>query len=133
MSTQQDTTWYVVADGTKARILMRVGESMRTKHSFDSAGHGDTDENASADVSNLKAPKSDPSDQAKGRFAQHVAARLNEAVRTKETDAIVLAAPGHVLHDIREALDKPASAALKGTQSKDLTNIPDKELASHFG
>ncbi len=126
------TTWYVVADGGKARILNLEDGEMRTLEHFDNSGHGNTDEDASAGTSQLKAPKSDPHDQAKMHFAKQVASRLNEAVRTSKVDEIVLAAPAHVLHDIREGLDKTASGKLGKSLSKDLTNTPDHELATHF-
>lgn len=124
--------WYVVADGGKARILSFSGGDMRTLQHFDNSGHGDTPEDASSGTSQLKAPKSDPHNQAKAHFAKQVAARLNEAVRTGKLDEIVLAAPAHVLHDIREELDKAATAKLGKALSKDLTNIPDHQLASYF-
>ncbi len=128
-----DTTWYVIADGGKARIAALEGGHMRTLQHFDSSGHGDTDEDASAGTSQLKAPKADPHDQAKAHFAKQVASRINEAVRTGGVDRIMLAAPAHVLHDIRIALDKAAVAKLGPTLTKDLANTPDHELASHFG
>ena len=126
------TTWYVVADGGKARILTLEGAEMRTRQHFDNSGHGDTDEDPSAGPSQLKAPKTDPHQQAKANFARQVAQRLNQAVRTGDVDEIVLAAPAHILHDIREALDKAASAKLLKSLSKDLANTPDHDLASHF-
>ena len=125
-------TWYVVADGGKARILTRDGGAMRTHLHFDNSGHGNTDQDPSAGTSQLKAPKSDPHDQAKAHFAKQVADRLNEAVRTGKVDEIILAAPAHVLHAIREDLDKAATAKLGKALSKDLTNTPDHDLASHF-
>ena len=89
------TTWYVIADGGKARIATLSGGQMHPLHRFDNnSGHGDAAEDPSAGTSQLKAPKSDPHDQAKAHFATQVAARLNEAVRTGEIDEIVLAAPG---------------------------------------
>lgn len=126
------TTWYVVADGGKARILTLDDGKMKTLEHFDNSGHGDTDEDASGGTSQLKAPKSDPHDQAKEHFAKQIAAKLNEAVRTGKIDQIALAAPAHVLHDIREALDKAAVAKLGKTLSKDYANTPDGELAAHF-
>ena len=126
------TTWYVVADGGKARILTLDDGKMRTLSSFDNSGHGDTDVDPSAGTSQLKAPRSDPHDQAKGHFAKQVAAKLNEAVRTGMIDEIALAAPAHVLHDIREALDKAATSKLGKTLSKDFANTPDSELAARF-
>ncbi len=126
------TTWYVVADGGKARIMTREGNEMRTFQHFDNSGHGDTDADPSAGTSQLKAPKSDPHGQAKAHFAKQVADRLNQAVRTGKVDEIVLAAPAHVLHDIREGLDKATSGKLGKSLSKDFTNTPDHELASYF-
>lgn len=125
-------TWYVVADGGKARILTLEAGEMRTLQRFDNSGHGDTSEDSSTGTSQLKAPKSDPHDQAKAHFAKQVADRLNEAVRTGKVDEIVLAASAHVLHDIRQEMDKAATAKLGKALSKDLTNTPDHELATHF-
>jgi hypothetical protein len=91
------TTWYVVTDGGKARTLILDGARMRTLESFDNSGHGDTDKDPSVGTSQLKAPRSDPHDQAKGHFAKQIAGRINEAVRTAVIDEIALAAPTHVL------------------------------------
>ncbi len=129
MSTSK--TWYVVADGGKARFLTLDDGAMRTVQHFDNSGHGST-EDPSAGTSQLKAPKADPKDQAKAHFAKQVADRLNEAVRTHKADEIVLAAPAPILHEIREALDKAATGKLGKSLSKDLTNTPDHDLASHF-
>ncbi len=126
------TTWYVVADGGKARILTLDNGAMRTLQRFDNSGHGDTDADPSAGTSQLKAPKTDPHEQAKQHFAKQVAIRLNEAARAGQVDEIVLAAPAHVLHDIREGLDKATSGKLGKSLSKDLTNTPDHDLAAHF-
>jgi protein required for attachment to host cells len=132
MSKNDEVTWYVVADGGKARILTRNGSSMTTVSSFDSSGHGDTGEDDVAAISQIKAPKADPREQVKALFARQVAEHLNSAVNANAVDHIVLAAPGHILHDIREALNKPATHALGESLSKDLTNIADDELAAHF-
>ena len=125
-------TWYVIADGGKARIVTGRGNEMRTVQHFDRSGHGDTGSDASEGTSQLKAAKADPNETTKGQFARVVAERLNEAVRTGKVDEIVLAAPAHVLHDIREHLNKAASGKLGKSLSKDLANTPDNELASHF-
>ena len=134
MSTSKDAgrIWYVVADGGKARIATLRDGDLHTIQHFDSSGHGDTETDASAGTSQLKAPKSDPHDQAKAHFAKLVASRLNDSVRAGEIDEIVLAAPAHILHDIREALDKAATAKLAKSLTKDLANTPDRELIAHF-
>ena len=127
---KQDTTWYVVADGGKARVLVGEGEHVRTIHSFDADGRGDVDESASAGPHQLKAPHTDPKQQSKTGFAKVVATYLNRAVTAREVDAIVLAAPAHMLHDIREELDKAATGAVTKSMSKDFTNVPDRDLAA---
>lgn len=126
----KDTTWYVVADGGKGRILTLEGSAMRTLETFDNSGHGDIDDDPSAGKSQLKAPKTDPHQQAKVEFAKFVAERLNKAVQDGSVDEIVLAAPAHVLHDIREGLNKAASGKLTKSHSKDFANTPDHELAA---
>jgi protein required for attachment to host cells len=130
MSKQDSTTWYVVADGSKARVLVGEGEHVRTIHSFDADGHGDVDESASAGPHQLKAPHTDPKQQSKTGFATVVAAYLNRAVRAGDVDAIVLVAPAYMLHDIREDLDKVAASAVTKSMSKDFTNTPDRDLAA---
>ena len=132
MSKSSDVTWYVVADGGKARILTRHENTMKTVSSFDSSGHGDTQEDDAAEISQIKAPKSDPHEQVKALFARQIAEHLNEAANANQVDHIILAAPGHVLHDIKEALNKPATHALGHTISKDLTNVAEDQLAEHF-
>ena len=132
MIEQNGMTWYVVADGGKARILKSHGNSMTTFATFDSAGHGDTAENDQAEISQIHSPTSDPHAQVKALFARQVAAHLNRAAEAHTVDHIILAAPGHILHEIVEALDKPAIAVLDRKISKDLTSIPDHELTAHF-
>ena len=124
-----DTTWYVVADGGKARILVDEGAHVRTIHTFDADGRGDVEDSASAGPNQLKAPHSDPKEQSKAGFAKVVASYLNEAVRAGTVDALVLAAPAHMLHDIRADLTKPAADAVTKSMPKDYTNTPDRELA----
>ena len=79
-------TWYVVADGRKARVLVSGEGGMRTQHSFDASGRGNVVEDADSGVSQLKAPKADPKDQAEAHFAKAIAEHLNEAIRRHQTD-----------------------------------------------
>jgi len=129
---KDDVTWYVVADGGKARVLTKTKQGMHTVHVFDNSGQGNADNDPAAGRSQLTAPEADPHEQAKLAFEKKVADELNEAVRTGKVDSIVLAAPAHALHQIREHLNKAAKAVLSKSLSKDLTNTPDHELASHF-
>jgi protein required for attachment to host cells len=83
-------------------------------------------------VQQLKAPHSDPKAEIKHEFARVVADYLNHAPAS-EVKAIVLAAPGHVLHDIRDGLNEATAAKLTRSPSKDVTNISDHAIAEHFG
>ena len=104
MSTH-DKTWYVVADGGKARILTRHDDHFHTIHTFNAEGAGGVDGDVSKGEHQLKAPHADPKAEIKHEFARVVADYLNRAPES-EVQAIVLAAPGHVLHDIRIVLNK---------------------------
>lgn len=130
--TENNSTWYVVADGRQVRILLRDGHGLKPLHQFDAAGHGDPDHDADTSVSNIHSPSIDPHKQAKEHFARHVAKHLNEAVAQQGVRHIHLAASAHVLHDIVAALSKPAEAALASRISKDLTHNTDADLFAHF-
>ncbi len=129
---EKSGTWYVVADGGKARVLVRGEKGLRAVRTFDASGRGDAVEDAESGTSQLKAPKADPKDQAEMRFARAVAEFLNEAVRTGQASSLVIAASARVLHELRAGLNKAAEGVVEKTMSKDLTNIPDAQLASHF-
>lgn len=132
MDSKQGVTWFVVADGGKARVLTGSGRGMHTVHVFDNSGLANTDDDPAAARSQFTAAESDPHEQAKLSFEKLVADELNEAVRTGRVDSIVLAAPAHALHNIRGHLNKATTAVVSKTLTKDLTNIPDHELADHF-
>jgi len=125
-------TWYVIADGGKARIMVLAGGELRTREHLGTSGLGGAVSKSDGEAHRQQQPKSDPHELAKAHFAKEIATYLNQAVRTKAVDEIVLAAPAHILHDIREHLDKAALPKLLKAVSKDLTNTPDHEMASHF-
>lgn len=131
MSNEQGS-WYVVADGRQARVLTRDGHGLRTVRRFDQSGKGDAVENSESGTSQLKAPKADPERQAETHFAEALTEFLNEAVRTGKASSLTIAASARTLHEIREGLSKEAEGKVAKTMSKDLTNTPDAELASHF-
>jgi protein required for attachment to host cells len=78
-------------------------------------------------------PPSDAHREEKRRFADELAELLNTAARMKSYDRLVLVAPAKTLGDLRQALDKEAASKVDGELSKDLTPIPDHELAEHLG
>ncbi len=126
----QDPVLYAVCDGEKARFLRYDGQQMRTVQRF---GAHDKDTDAVGEVASIKEPRSDPKVQVKERFARQIAHEIETTLDSNSAlEGLILAAAPHVLHDIREHLSKAASKKLIKSQSKDLTNIPDHDLLSHF-
>ncbi|GBQ11594.1 host attachment protein [Swaminathania salitolerans] len=126
----QDPVLYAICDGEKARFLRYDGQQMRTIQRF---GAHDRNTDAEGEVASIKEPRSDPKVQVKERFARQIAEEIDAALKANPAlEGLVLAAAPHVLHDIREHLSKATSRKLIKSESKDLTNIPDPELLSHF-
>ncbi|AQU88024.1 attachment protein [Komagataeibacter nataicola] len=109
-----DPVWYVVADSIHARIL-KHGE-----HGLTTITHLKSD-----DAKGMDAPRN-------GAYGKVIAEFLNKAVRAKEAPGIALAAPGEVMHQIREHLDVEARPLVVKVLEHDLTNTPDNKLAPHF-
>ena len=68
----------------------------------------------------------------KQSFVREVAAVLNEASQRDEFDGLVLVAPAHALGDLRQALDAVTRRKITGELQKDLTNVPNSDLAAHL-
>jgi protein required for attachment to host cells len=77
------------------------------------------------------APRHDPHDLAKDKFAHSVARQLNEAAGRGAFDELVVVAPAHILGEIRSGLDTTTEAKIIGVLAKDLVKIPDSELWPH--
>ncbi len=137
--------WVVVADGEHARILKpgkRPGR-YRTEQQIDSvAAHkrasqlgsdqpGRAFESASA-LRHAVELRTDPHEMAKHRFLAEVARVINEAAAQSVFDRLVLVAPIHALHDLRQALSPASAEQLVGMLQKDLVKTPDPEIGEHL-
>lgn len=126
----QDPVLYAVCDGEKARFMRYDGHQMRTIHRLDAHHHPDDD---GLLTTSIKEPKSDPKELTKERFARTIAAEIEKVLaQNAALKGLVLAASPHVLHDLRVMLSKATMRKIVKTESKDLTNIPDHEMFSHF-
>ncbi|NHO34380.1 baeRF12 domain-containing protein [Acetobacter fallax] len=118
-------TAYVVVDGQKAKFFKHKEGRFEEIASINSAKHEGTP--------GMTPSGSSLGEQKKDAFARVVADRMNEITqKSSNLDGFVIAAPGEVLHDLREHLSKPAQQKLIKTLVKDLTNIPVHDLPSHF-
>jgi len=68
----------------------------------------------------------------KRNFVLEVANTLNEANTRNEFDQLVLVAPAHALRELNHTLDAPTSRKVLARLQKDLTNVPNADLAKHF-
>ena len=119
---RQPKVWVLVADGERARIVTPdVGEAkFVTLLPLGVAEHP----HYPPDL------RQDPHHLDKLQFGAEVARRLNQEAERGSFDQLVLVAPGHVLHTVREALSKTAAACVVGTVPKDYTKLPDDELSA---
>lgn len=137
--------WYVVADGGRARIVeQRHGQEAfdtrqelvaadihRRSHDLGTERPGRTHESGTS-AHHAVQPRNDLHRAAKEDFVHEVAALLNEASRRDEFDGLVLVAPAHPLGDLRDALDETTRRKITGELQKDLTKVPNGDLAGHF-
>jgi protein required for attachment to host cells len=66
------------------------------------------------------------------RFAQRVAAALEQLVRTRNVKALVVAAPPHTLADLRHAFHADVKGRIIAEIDKDLTKHPVAEIENHL-
>jgi protein required for attachment to host cells len=138
-------TWFVLADGSRARFLTRRTEApgydivaeyeapdahVPTRDLI-SDKPGRQQESANAAHHSVE-PRSDPHRERKVAFAEHVADRLNAASAEGAFDELVLYADPRSLAELRSALDDGTRAKVKAEFPKDLTKIPLAELPRHF-
>ncbi len=119
----QPVVWILLADGDNARVVTpsaREGQ-FHTVESFQHAGttaqHGTSS-------------RVDPHAQAKQRYAASLAEALDR--QASSYTQLVLVAPPHTLHDLREALGKQAAAKVVDSLNKDLVKLNDHDVSAHL-
>jgi protein required for attachment to host cells len=145
MRQKKKTTWIVVADGSRARILASEG-AMTTmtlieekdcpaarKATKDLGTDRPGRSGASATPSrHAMEPRIDWHEQEKARFAGEMAKLLNLAARQRRFDALILVAPPRTLAEIDRHLDSGARSKVVNEIAKDLTRVPPGDLPSRL-
>ena len=144
MLTPKKTTWVLVADGARARILAndgpntglvpvlgtaRVHPAAKTSEigsdkpgrSFSSVG----DNRAAVETT-------DWHEFEEQKFAKQIAGLLDVAAREGDFDHLVLVAPPKALGELRASLADQTRAKVSGELAKDLTKHPLADLPSHL-
>jgi protein required for attachment to host cells len=138
-------TWFVLADGSRARFLTRrqeeSGFEIAEEHDAPEARvptrdivsdrGGRIQESANSAHHGIEAHH-DPHRERKTAFARLLADRLNAASAAGTFDALVLYAAPRSLATLREALDDATRRKIKAEFPKDLTKIPLADLPRHL-
>jgi len=136
--------WYVIADGGRARFVARDDRgAFRTVASFVSTElharasdlgrdrPGRVMESAAPGRSAVE-PRRDLKEAAKEDFVRLVAEQLDGEHGRGQFDELVLVAPPGVLTELKNALSKPIAKLVASDLQKDLTKVPDHDLAGHL-
>jgi protein required for attachment to host cells len=137
-------TLYVIADGGRARFVERdENGAFRTIASFASAEAHErahdlgldrparVKESANA-ARHAVEPRRDLHVAAKEDFVKHVAGEIDAEHGRKSFDKLVLVAPTRVLAELKEKLSKAMAKLAADSLQKDLTKVPDHDLAEHL-
>jgi len=135
---------FLIADGEHARFVAADADNvLRTVRSFDSASahlashdlgsdRPGRDYESATTGSHGVAPRHDPHQLEKTKFAHFVAGEAGVVAGEGGFDRLVLVAPAHCLNDIEAALDARTAAMVTGRLAKDLVKTPDHELSPHL-
>ena len=137
--------WVVMADGGHAKIVTRgendAGYVLVTEFDSADAHHltrdlvpdrsGRSQESGYSGRHAIE-PRTDPHELRKTQFIRMVSSHLNEREAKGDYDALILFAPPHCLHELRECLDKAAMRKVKHEAPQDLTKMPFAELSKHL-
>ena len=136
--------WYVIADGGRARFVERdANGAFRTITSFVSTElHARTHDlgldrparvkESANSARHAVEPRQDLHTAAKEDFIRTVADALAAEHEQGQFDQLVLVAPARVLTELKDQLGKPIVESVVSDLQKDLTKIPDHDLATHL-
>jgi protein required for attachment to host cells len=142
---QHRKIWFVVADGSRARIVTRPAEATgyeivaeyeapqvrRPSRDIVSDRPGRAQESASP-ARHAVEPRQDPHRAAKESFLCKLADELDRANERGAFDQLVLYADPHSLAVLRQKLNETTRAKVAAEFPKDLTKVPLPELDRHL-
>jgi protein required for attachment to host cells len=138
-------TWFVVADGGRARFVERCsqGFGLETRREFTAADIHDRSHDLGSDrpgrghesdssMRHAIEPRQDRHLARKTAFAHEIAMALNRASASGAFDHLVIVAPPHIAAALRHGLEGPTENKVIVELHKDLTKVPDVDLVSHL-
>lgn len=137
--------WFVVADGSRARIVTRQAEgsgcAIVAEYEAPSARVPSRDivsdrpgraQESASPARHAVEPRQDPHRAAKESFLRELADELGRANEQGAFDRLVLYADPHSLAVLRQKLNEATRAKVAAEFSKDLTKVPLPELDRHL-
>ena len=136
--------WYVIADGGRARFVAKdENGAFRTvlgfvatdmhKRSSDLGRDRPARVKESANAArHAVEPRRDLHEAAKEDFIALVVEEIAAEHGNGQFDQLVLVAPPKVLPELKQKLSKPMAALVVNDLQKDLTKVPDHDLAEHL-
>lgn len=138
-------TWILIADGARARVLEHKGpgkglnEVPNLTFADDHLRSGDimTDRPGRSFASSSQGrsamqPPTDPADKRETDFVIGLAKMLDKKLQDKAFDRLIIAAAPRAMGDLRKALTPQLQAVVTAELDKDLTQIPNPDVAKHF-
>ena len=144
---KQPETWFVIADGQRARIVRRLRtprprvedvfpyqwiNSELLSLDIDNEGLGRGGAANDAATFHSIQPSPDPRRALKQEFAAELADFINRGALAKHFNRLVLVAAPKTLGDIRGNLSEQARECVIAEVDKDLTHSSDDDLANRF-
>ncbi|MEJ1157667.1 host attachment protein [Prosthecomicrobium sp. N25] len=132
-------TWIVAADGARARLFAREGNTFVQVHDGVFEGGRDLAHDVGSDrpgrthessgpMRHSVEPKIDYRDKVEAAFLDGVIARLEAERRAGNLDRLVLVAAPEALGHLRRAMPEPLAETVVGTIPKDLTHAPLEQV-----
>jgi len=146
MITPKKTTWVLVADGARARILANTGPksglvpvpgTARVQHvpktsELGSDKPGRSLSSAGGPGNRAAMETTDWHQFEEQKFAKQIAGLLDAAAQEGDFDQLVLVAPPKALGELRASLNEQTRAKVCGELAKDLTKHALADLPSHL-
>lgn len=139
-------TWILVADGSRARILLNegIGKGLQPALDQEFAVHLEPTREIGTDKPgrsfsgvggshHAMTPRVDWRQYEKDNFARQMAELLDQAAAKNAFDRLVLVAPPDTLGELRKGLGANAQKRVTAEMAKDLTRASPEELAAQLG
>ena len=146
---EKENIWILIADGARARVVGAEGHDGKiclTEKLELSAEHGpnrdlsgdkparvfESQKSSAGTLRHAVEPKTDRHRELKREFAKEIADVMQSRLDLHQFDKLVVVAAPVTLGDLRRALSSAVKSTVIAEVSKDLTKVPNDELARHI-